>query len=152
MWLVCTVSVVLLALVTACGGGPESEYSYSDCYEFESDCFGDRCRVVEACESGKCESELSYYFASEEYESKCTFEYTQTTTEYPLSGGFGTAVIEQDIEQCYYEIDIDYYDDDVEEEGQCSVTRDCTVQNLECAPSEPGAPDCEVISASDCRR
>jgi hypothetical protein len=152
MHAVCFALVAFLAFVTACGGGPDSESSYSQCYDLANDCIGDRCRLSEVCETGRCESEVSYYFASEEYESKCTYEYTETTTEYPLSGGLGRAEVLQQVEQCYYEVDIDYWDDDIDEEGRCTESIDCIVQDLQCDPSVQGQPDCEVVSTTACRR
>jgi hypothetical protein len=100
------------------------------------------------CDVDECESEVDYFFGGEEFESKCTFGETLTTTTFPLDSGAGRREIRRDIEECFYEAEFD--GDDFEEEGRCTRVRDCTIETLECEASEPGDPDCDVAESAPC--
>jgi hypothetical protein len=145
-----TVIVMLLAAaVSGCEGDSDSSSSFTECRVIESDCRGGTCRDVEACEVDECETDADYFFDETEYETRCTFGETRATIEYPLGGGPGSQVVRRDVDECYYETEIDD-DGDIDEEGRCTRVRDCTVETLDCDDSDPGDPDCRVIDSAPC--
>ncbi len=143
-----TVVSLLVTVVVGCGGGPESESSFTSCETTRSECSGGTCIEVEACEVDECESETSYFFDETEYESRCTFGETLTTLTYPLAGGRGRQEIRRDVDECFYEAEFD--GDDFDEEGTCTRVRDCTIDTLDCDESDPGDPDCRVVESAPC--
>ncbi len=143
-------AVILVTLFSCLGcGGPEGSTSYTSCDERTS-CRGEVCTTVEDCLIDECEWEVTYLFAGEEYESTCTYGPEITTTVYPIAGGSGRKTIERDLQECYYEYEVQFYDYD--EEGSCTSTYDCTRQLLSCSPSTKGDPSCSVVDQSACAR
>lgn len=138
---------VLVFVAAACGES-ESESSFTSCVQTRSDCVGGTCVLTVHCDVDECESEVDYDFDGETYKSKCTFGETRTTTTYPLAGGPGTRETQRDVEECFYKAEFD--GDDFEEEGRCTEIRDCTVATLDCDPSDPGDPDCDVEDSRPC--
>jgi hypothetical protein len=131
--------LIVLAVFSYGCGDSDSESSFTECFVRESDCSGGTCRDVEACEVDECETDADYFFGETEYESKCTFGETLTTIEYPLGGGPGRQTVRRDVDECFYETEIEA-DGDIEEEGRCTRVRDCTVETL----------DCDVIDSEPC--
>lgn len=139
----------LVAVAYGCEGDSDSETSFTRCDVRSSECRGGTCREVEACEVDECETDADYFFDETEYESRCTFGETLTTIEYPLAGGAGRRETRRDVDECFYETEIDD-DGDIDEEGRCTRVRDCTIDTLDCDDSEPGDPDCRVIDSQPC--
>jgi hypothetical protein len=142
--------LVLAVAMYGCEGDDDFESSFTVCDVRSSDCRGGTCREVEECEIDECETDADYFFDETEYESRCTFGETLVTIEYPLAGGPGRRETRRDVDECYYETEIDYDDGDIEEEGRCTRVRDCTIDTLDCDDSEPGDPDCRVIDSQPC--
>ena len=141
--------LLLASAVYGCEGDSDSSSSFTTCRVIESDCRGGTCRDVEECDVDECETDADYFFDETEYETQCTFGETRTTIEYPLAGGPGSQVVRRDVDECYYETEIDD-DGDIDEEGRCTRVRDCTVETLDCDDSDPGDPDCRVIDSAPC--
>lgn len=138
----------VLALVAAGCGESESESSFTSCVETRSDCRDGNCVLTVHCDVDECKSEIDYDFDGETYKSKCIFGETRTTTTYPLAGGPGTQETRRDVDECFYKAEVD--GNDFDEERRCTRVRDCTFATLECDPSEPGDPDCEVEDSAPC--
>lgn len=144
-----TLMLLVVAAFTYGCGDSDSKSSFTECFVLESECRGGTCRDVEECEVDECKTDADYFFDETEYESKCTFGETLTTIEYPLAGGPGRQTIRRDVDECFYETEIDA-DGDIDEEGRCTRVRDCTVETLDCDDSEPGDPDCRVVDSAPC--
>ena len=143
---------LVAVLVGGCGDSEsESESSFTVCEATRTDCTGGTCTVREVCDVDECESEVDYDFDGEEFESKCTFGDTVTTTTFPVDGGAGTREIHRDIEECFYEAEIDYDDGDFEEERRCRHVRDCTRETLTCDDADGfDDPECDVEDSEPC--
>jgi len=128
--------------------GTELSTSFTVCDVRASECRSGTCRDVEECEIDECKTDVDYEFGETEYETRCEFEATRTTIEYPLAGGPGRREIRRDIDECF-ETEIEN-DGDIDEEGRCTRVRDCTVETLDCDDSDPGDPDCRVIDSQPC--
>lgn len=143
-----TTILLLAALPYGCGDA-DSKTSFTVCDVRSSECRGGTCREVEHCRIDECETDADYFFDETEYESRCTFGETLVTIEYPLAGGPGRRETRRDVDECFYETEIEA-DGDIEEEGRCTRVRDCTIDTLQCDPSEPGDPDCRVVDSGPC--
>ena len=143
---------LVATLVVGCGDSEsESSSSFTSCETTLNDCVAGICTVREECDVDECESELDYDFDGEEYESKCTFGDTLTTTTFPAAGGAGTREIHRDVDECFYQAEIDYDDGDFEEERRCTRVRDCTLETLACDdPESFDDLDCEVVDSEPC--